>query len=81
MTAARLYAWCFSHGRTHYFYPDDTPWCTALWVYLAGATEEEAEADKQARYGDARFLDELPDVEAQAAVMQLSQQQRPEEQP
>ena len=78
MTGTLRYAWCFSCGCPHLFRPVDTP-CTALWVYLAGVTEGEARSDKQARYGDAQFLHQLPDVEAQAAVMQLSQQQRPEE--
>lgn len=60
-----LYAWCFSHGTIHAF--ADDPWCTAQWVRLEGDTEENALADKQARFGEARFLDHLP-LEQQAQV-------------
>ncbi|MFE1321630.1 hypothetical protein [Kitasatospora phosalacinea] len=52
------YVWCFDHGRTHNF--SDGAWCTAWWVPLVGATEPEALADKAARFGDARFYDQLP---------------------
>ncbi len=52
------FAWCFSHGRMHRFRAE--PWCTATWASLAGTTEAEATADKQARFGDAQFLDDLP---------------------
>ncbi|MGI5422937.1 hypothetical protein [Actinomadura luteofluorescens] len=60
---AVTYAWCFSHGRMHFFRPSDEhpdgAWCTALWTLLAGDTEESALADKQARFADARFAHEL----------------------
>lgn len=58
MTTATTYAWCFSHGHLHRF--DGTPWCTATWARITGATEADALADKQARYGDAQFLHQLP---------------------
>lgn len=55
------YAWCFSHGRLQTFWSDREPWCTAIWVRLiAASTEGEALAEKQACYGEARFLHELP---------------------
>lgn len=72
--APTWYAWCFSHGRLHTFVPrgeaesPDGAWCTADWSRLAGASEGEALADKQDRYGDAQFLDHLP-LEVQVAVM------------
>lgn len=57
------YAWCFSHGRMHFFRPSreypDGAWCTAFWVPLNGDTEEAALADKRARFTDARFDHEL----------------------
>ncbi len=62
------WAWCFSHGAVHYFGADQGPWCTATWVWLNGATEAEALADKGARFGDARFLDQLPN-EQQLAII------------
>ncbi|NED75339.1 hypothetical protein G3I51_24050 [Streptomyces sp. SID9944] len=52
------YVWCFSHGWLHCFAEEF--WCTATWARLSGATEAEALADKQARYGDAQFLHHLP---------------------
>lgn len=61
------YAWCFSHGRMHTFWPDREPWCTALWVRVAGITEDEAEAAKRERFGDARFMHDLP-VEEQVVI-------------
>lgn len=54
---ARMYAWCFSHGRLHHF--NTTPWCTATWTRLNGTTETEALADKHDRYGGAQFLHQL----------------------
>ncbi len=62
------FAWCFDHGHTHHFAADETPWCNAAWVWLAGLTETEAIADKQARFGDARFLDQLTS-EQQLAII------------
>jgi hypothetical protein len=66
------FAWCFSHGRLHCFRPSaeypDGAWCTADWVALDGATEEEATRDKVARFGEARFMDHLP-LAVQIAVM------------
>ncbi|MFF4417052.1 hypothetical protein ACFYY8_31410 [Streptosporangium sp. NPDC001559] len=75
MTPADLpttwFAWCFSHGRLHRFTPSreypDGAWCTAHWSRLAGATEEEALADKANRFGDAQFIDQLP-LEVQVEV-------------
>lgn len=60
------YAWCFDHGCLHAF--SGEPWCTAWWAPLTGATEDEALADKVARFGDAFFYDQLPlAVQAQLA--------------
>ena len=53
------FAWCFDHGRIHRFGADETPWCDAAWVWLAGLTEAEAMADKQTSYGDVQFFDQL----------------------
>ncbi len=64
-TAGDTFAWCFSHGRLHRF--TNRPWCTATWVPLTGTTEDDALADKAARFGDAVFIDHLP-LEQQAAV-------------
>ncbi|PBC66281.1 hypothetical protein BX265_8344 [Streptomyces sp. TLI_235] len=58
-TTSFAYAWCFDHGRLHRFPAGDEPWCSAAWVPLAGATEEEAVEAKWAAYGDARFLHDL----------------------
>jgi len=69
------YAWCFSHGFMHTFDPE-MPWCTATWVWLDGDFKDQAASDKQQRYGDAKFLHELPDTEAQLAVMDLSREQQ-----
>lgn len=66
MTA--VFAWCFSHGTMHHFPAGEEPWCTASWVWLAGLTREQAEASKQAAYGDARFLHELPAREQLAII-------------
>ncbi|WP_275558467.1 hypothetical protein [Streptomyces sp. 5-6(2022)] len=60
------YAWCFSHGRLHHF--DDEPWCTATWAILPGATEDEALATKEERYGDAEFLHQLRDDQQIALI-------------
>ncbi|WP_422132214.1 hypothetical protein [Streptomyces misionensis] len=54
------YAWCLDHGRLHRFAQQEGAWCSALWVALAGDDEQSALADKQARFGDARFFDQLP---------------------
>ncbi len=65
-TGPAWFAWCFDHGRMHTFVPrgeEDAPegaWCTAGWVKLDGATEEEATTDKVSRFGDARFAHQLP---------------------
>ena len=53
------YAWCFSHGRLHTFWPSRI-WCTADWIELAGATKEEALHDKRSRFGEAQFIHGLP---------------------
>lgn len=50
-SGAVRFAWCFDHGRLH----RDPGWCTASWVPLAGATEDEAMADKRRRFGAAEF--------------------------
>lgn len=64
------FAWCFDHGRIHRFRTTDVPWCTATWVWLASRDEAAALADKQARYGNAQFLHELP-ADQQAAILDL----------
>lgn len=69
------YAWCFSHGALHTFDPA-TPWCTALWVWLAGDNPSDAEADKHHRYGRAVFLHDLREPEQQTAVIELSDHDR-----
>lgn len=69
---APWYAWCFSHGRLHTFHPgpdDDGAWCTAEWSRLNGNNAQAALADKQTRYGDAQFLNELP-LDVQMAVIE-----------
>jgi hypothetical protein len=58
MNPSSPYVWCFDHGRTHNF--SAGAWCTAWWIPLAGTTEDEALADKQQRFGDAVFYDQLP---------------------
>jgi len=58
------FAWCFSHGRLHH----RRDWCTAFWVPLDGQTEGEAVAEKQARFGAAQFLHQLP-ADTQLEVM------------
>jgi hypothetical protein len=60
-TTSFTYAWCFDHGRLHAFPAGDEPWCSVAWVPLAAATEEQAVEAKQAAYGDARFLHDLPE--------------------
>jgi hypothetical protein len=58
------YVWCFSHGHIHGFRPStehpDGQWCTANWVPLAGDAKADALAEKQTRFGDARFDHQLP---------------------
>lgn len=66
MTNSTLYAWCFDHGGIHRFAGE--PWCAARWAPLAGNTEDEALADKAARFGDAFFIDQLP-IEQQLALI------------
>jgi len=68
------FAWCFSHGRLHTFWTDETPWCTATWVWLDGTTEDEAMQIKASAYGEAVFLHDLPSAEAQLAVMDKSKE-------
>jgi len=70
---ATVYAWCFSHGQLHAFTAN--PWCTATWVRVNGSTEEEAVTDKEARFGDARFLHELSG-EQQLEVIEIAEQRR-----
>lgn len=53
------FAYCFDHGRTHHFAEGETPWCDAAWVWLDGDTEDQALANKQARFGAAQFEDQL----------------------
>jgi hypothetical protein len=45
----------------------DGAWCTAHWVDLGTRNAFSAENIKQAHFGDARFMHELP-LEAQEAV-------------
>lgn len=54
------YAWCFSHGLMHRFRAGEDPWCTAVWAYLEGESEEEAQSHKKAAFGDAVFEHHLP---------------------
>ncbi|MGW0603967.1 hypothetical protein [Streptomyces sp. NPDC002640] len=61
-----VFAWCFSHGRLHHFVGE--PWCTATWASLAGATEEEALSAKAQQYGEATFLDQLPNEQQLALI-------------
>jgi hypothetical protein len=70
------FAWCFDHGRSHNF--STGAWCTAFWVKLAGQTEAEALADKQTRFGDAVFYDQLT-LEQQGALIEnrSDQQENP----
>jgi hypothetical protein len=80
--ASVTFAWCFSHGQLHRFrlsdqYPDGA-WCTAKWMPLDGATEEEALRDKQARFDDAQFDHHLPH-EKQLAVIEACAARRREE--
>jgi hypothetical protein len=76
---ATWYAWCFSHGRLHHFTPSseypDGAWCTAHWSRLNGTSEDEALADKSARYGDTQFLDALP-LDVQVAVIDETRPRR-----
>jgi len=74
VTSPLSFAWCFSHGRMHFFAEDQEPWCTATWVPLAAGSEDKALAEKQRRYGDAQFLDQLP-LEQQVAI--INQQETP----
>lgn len=60
MSETFRYAYCFSHGRMHFFRAAEEPWCTATWVWLDALTDEAAEAEKTKRYGDAQFIDQLP---------------------
>ncbi|MBD3004655.1 hypothetical protein [Streptomyces sp. 5-10] len=69
--AETVYAWCFSHGWMHI----GKPWCTATWVILSGATEEEALASRLEQYGEARFLHHLPG-EQQIVVIEASRAAR-----
>ncbi|MFB8182661.1 hypothetical protein ACFC8N_43060 [Streptomyces sp. NPDC055966] len=48
------------HGRLHHFTQKEGAWCSALWVALSGDNEPSALADKQTRFGDAQFFDQLP---------------------
>lgn len=57
------FAWCFGHGRLHAS-PD---WCGSSWVRLQARTADAAMAEKHDRFGDARFLAELPE-ELQATI-------------
>lgn len=68
---AATYAWCFSHGTLHRFQPGTTPWCTATWVAFTATTEAAALEAKQAAYGDARFLGQLP-VGQQLDVIEIA---------
>jgi hypothetical protein len=65
-----IYAWCFSHGIMHHFNAGDEPWCTASWIAFTATTAEEAHASKEAAYGDAAFLHQLP-VDKQLEVIEI----------
>ncbi|AJC55103.1 hypothetical protein GZL_02512 [Streptomyces sp. 769] len=66
-TGDTRFAYCFDHGDLHVF-QHEVSWCTAVWVSLAGTSSAEAMADKQASFGAARFLDQLP-LEQQAELL------------
>lgn len=74
MTKIR-FAWCFSHGTMHRFPEGDEPWCTARWIAFTATTQEEADAAKQAAYGDARFLHELSS-ERQLEIIEMGEARR-----
>jgi hypothetical protein len=69
------FAWCFSHGAMHRFPAGDKPWCTAAWIAFTATTETDAVEAKQAAYGDARFLNELPG-EQQLEVIEAGEARR-----
>ncbi len=69
MTDLPAYAWCFSHGRMHTFGDINGAWCTGHWVDLGTHFRVSAEDRKEAHFGDARVLHELP-LEAQQAVIE-----------
>lgn len=79
MSASALYAFCFDHGRAHTFPAGTKPWCTAAWVPFRVSTEEDALEAKQAAYGDARFLHQLPgDKQLEIIGIQESWAQHPQ---
>lgn len=69
------FAWCFSHGTMHRFNAGDEPWCTASWVAFTATTIEDANEAKQAAYGDARFLHDLP-ADKQIEVIEIGDARR-----
>lgn len=69
------FAWCWSHGAMHKFPAGQEPWCTAQWTWLDGPDEPAALADKEQRYGDARFLHQLPG-DVQLTVIDARKDQR-----
>lgn len=50
------FAWCFGHGRLH----ANPSWCQASWVRLEATNPDDAMAEKVARFGEAKFLTDLP---------------------
>jgi hypothetical protein len=69
------FAWCFDHGTMHRFPEGDEPWCTAAWIAFTATTQEEADAAKQAAYGDVQYLDELPG-EQQLEIIEIGEARR-----
>lgn len=71
----KTYGWCFDHGRLHTFLSSEGSWCTAAWVPLDAATEEEALEQKLLAYGGAQFFDQLP-LDRQGGVIAISEARR-----
>lgn len=68
------FAWCFDHGRLHTFGKSGTE-CSAAWVPLEGATEEEALRHKELVWGHAQFFDQL-DLDRQGGLISVVQSRR-----
>jgi hypothetical protein len=63
----------------HRFVPDgeypDGAWCTAQWVRIGTGAERDCLAGKHARFGMARFIDELP-LEVQVEIANETEARR-----
>lgn len=62
-------AWCFDHGTLHRF--EEKPWCTAAWVPLDGATDEEALEQKRLIWGPGEFFGQL-DLDRQGGLIAMT---------